>query len=137
MPRTSRTLLLASATIFVLAALTALFLFVGRTPPRPPLPNPNGYDDFLKAAGLVTGDAGNFPTLSNDALRALVLTNSESLRLLRLGLTRKCAVPTDSAMTNAAGMLNELAAMKKLVQLLAAEGRLREMDNRLADAAKS
>jgi hypothetical protein len=34
-------------------------------------------------------------------------------------------------------MLSDLAAMKRLVQLLAAEGRLREMDNRLADAAQN
>ena len=35
------------------------------------------------------------------------------------------------------GCMNQLAGLKRLVQLLAAEGRLREMDNRLADAAQS
>jgi hypothetical protein len=67
----------------------------------------------------------------------LVFTNAESLRLLRLGLTRQCAFPADSAMMNDAGMLSDLAAMKQLAQLLAAEGRLRELDNHLADAAQS
>lgn len=137
MPRKVRTLLLALVVIVVLAMLTVAFLFVGRTPPPSPLPNPNGYDDFLKAAGLLTGDAGNASTLAHDGLRALVSTNVESLRLLRLGLTRQCALPADAAMTNIPGMLSDLAAMKRLVQMLAAEGRLREMDNRLADAAQS
>src|SRR5207245_8474416 len=98
-----RTPLLALAVIFVLAMLTVVFLFVGRTPPPPPLPNPNGYDDFLKAATLWTGDVGNASTLDQGGLRALVSTNAESLRLLRLGLTRQCALPADSAMTNVSG----------------------------------
>jgi hypothetical protein len=137
MPRRVRLLLLASVVIVVLTTLMVLLLAVGRTPPPPPLPNPNGYDDFLKAAALLTRDVGNASTLGHEALRALVSTNSESLRLLRLGLTRQCALPADSAMTNIPGMLSDLVAMTRLVQLLAAEGRLRELDNRPADAAQS
>jgi hypothetical protein len=137
MPRKTRTLLLASVVMFVVAILTALFLPVGGTPPRPPVPNPNGYDDFLKAAALLAGDVGNASTLDHNGLGALVSSNSESLGLLRLGLTRQCALPAGVAMTNSSGLLGSLAAMKQLAQLLAAEGRLREMDNRLADAAHS
>src|SRR5437867_3628759 len=86
----------------VLLILTFLVLSTGRTPPSPPLPNPNGYDDFLNAAALLTGDVGNASTSDHDSLRALVSTNSETLRLLRLGLTRDCSVPTDSAITGQA-----------------------------------
>ena len=135
MPRKNH-VLLALVVIFVLAVL-AVLLSTGRMPPRPPLPNPNGYDDFLKAAALLIGDPANASALNHDGLQALVSTNSESLRLLRLGLSRHCAVPVDAAMTNISGLLSELAAMKQLVHLLAAEGRLREMDNRAADAAQS
>jgi hypothetical protein len=67
----------------------------------------------------------------------LVSTDAEPLRLLRLGLTRQCVMPMDSALTNAAGMMNQLARMKRLVHLLAAEGRLREMENRPAEAGQS
>ena len=67
----------------------------------------------------------------------MVSTNAEPLRLLRLGLTRQCVMPMDSALTNAAGSMNQLARMKRLVHLLAAEGRLREMENRPAEAARS
>jgi hypothetical protein len=134
MTRKTRTLLLALVAVFLLAVL---FLALGRTPPPVPLPNPNGYNDFLKAAALLTGDAGDADTLDHKALRALVSTNAESLRLLRLGLSRQCALPADSAMTNVSGMMSDLAAMKQLVELLRAEGRLREMDNHPADAAQS
>jgi len=100
------------------------------------LPNPNGYDDFLNAAALLTGDVGNASAFDHDGLRALVFTNSEALRLLRLGLTRDCSVPTESAMKNFEGMVTDFQNLRRLVQLLAAEGRLREMDNRLGDAAQ-
>jgi hypothetical protein len=101
------------------------------------LANPNGYDDFIKAGEAVLGDVSDWPVLDHDSLRDLVSTNAEPLRLLRLGLTRQCVMPMDSALTNAAGMMNQLARMKRLVHLLAAEGRLREMENRPADAALS
>jgi hypothetical protein len=135
MPRKFRILLLALVVICVLAMLTVFVLSTGPTPPRPPLPNPNGYDDFLKAAALLNGDIGNASTLND--LRDLVSSNAESLRLLRLGLTRQCALATDAAMTNVSATTSELASLKRLAQLLASEGRLREMDNHLADAAQS
>ena len=130
-------LLLALVAIFLLGILAVLFLSVGLTPPPQPLPNPNGYDDFLKAAALLADSAVDADTLDRDGLQALVSTNAEPLRLLRLGLTRQCALPADSAMTNDSGMLSDLARMERLAQLLTAEGRLREMDNHRADAAQS
>jgi hypothetical protein len=137
MPRKTITLLLASVVVFVLAILSLMVFTGGRTPAPPPLPNPNGYDDFVKASGLVTGSVGDFRDLDHEELRALVSANAESLRLLRLGLTRQCMMPMDSALTNAAGMLSQLARMKQLVQLLAAEGRLHEVEDRPAEAARS
>ena len=134
--RHPRLLLLAFALVAG-AVLVALLAFtIGRSPAPPLLPNPNGYDDFVKAGEAVLGNVGDFPTLDHDSLAALVFTNAEPLRLLRLGLTRQCIMPIDSALTNNAG-INQLALMKRLVQLLAAEGRLRETQNRPADAARS
>jgi hypothetical protein len=114
--------------------LVALALIVWRTPPPEPLPNPNGYDDFLRAGTMVTGKVVDYPDLDHEALRALVETNAEPLRVLRLGLTRRCAVPTDAAISNFA---TDLPNLKRLAQLLSAEGRLRELDNRPGDAADS
>jgi hypothetical protein len=106
-------------------------------PAHPPLPNPNGYDDFVNAAGLVTGDVVNAYTLDHDELRALVATNTESLRLCRLGLTRRCALPLDSVLAIGPGMSDHVNALYRLANLLEAEGRQREIDGRLADALQS
>jgi hypothetical protein len=133
MPRKTLTLLLALAVLFVLAVLAVVGLTMGRTPPRPPLPNPNGYDDFVKAGEAVPESVEDFQTLDQASLRDLVSTNAESLRLLRVGLTRQCVMPMNLALPNAAGLMT----MKLLAQLLAAEGRLREIDSRPADAARS
>ncbi len=120
------------------AVFVALLVFTtGRSPVRPPLPNPNGYDDFIKASEAVLWNIGDWPNLDHDSLGDLVSTNAEPLRLLRLGLIRQCVMPMDSALTNATGMMNQLARMKRLVHLLAAEGRLREIENQPADAARS
>ena len=134
MLRNPRFLLLAFA-LAAVAVLVALLAFtLGRSPARPPLPNPNGYDDFVKAGEAVLGNVGDWPDLDHDSLAALVFTNAEPLRLLRLGLTRQCVKPTDSALTN---NYNWLRGMARLAHLLAAEGRLREMENRPAEAALS
>jgi len=109
----------------------------GRKPPRRILPNPNGYDDFLRAAALIVHEGRDTATLDHKGLQAFVSTNSESLRLLRLGLTRHCVVPLDLANTNSSAMIDQLAAMKRLVQLLSTEGRLREMNLQPGDAAQS
>ena len=136
MPGRVRALLVALVVIVMLTALGLVLFTMGRTPALPPLPSPNGYDDLAKASKAVMGKVGDFPTLDRDSLHALVSTNMESLRLLRLGLTRPCVMPMDAALTNDAG-ISQLADMKRLVQLLVAEGRLREMENRPADAARS
>jgi len=127
--------LLALAVIFVLAMLTVIILSGGRTSPLPPLPNPNGYDDFLKASEVVTGNFRDVPELNRDSLDALVSTNTEALRLLRLALTRQCLMPMDSTLTNAG--IDHLGGMKRLAQLLTTEGRLSEMEDRPAEAARS
>jgi hypothetical protein len=46
-------------------------------------------------------------------------------------------VPLDTTLTNEGGLLVQLAGMKRLAQLLAAEGRLRELEDRPEDAARS
>jgi hypothetical protein len=129
-----RTPLIALVVVFGLAILTAFVWFTSRTKQLPPLPSPNGYDDFIKASRAVSANVGYYREMDHDSLRGLVSTNAESLRLFRMGLTRQCVMPMDLMPIN---NLSYLADMKKLAQLLAAEGRLREMDNQPADAAHS
>jgi hypothetical protein len=136
MPRKIRSLLLIAGITLLTVAIALIILTAGQPPASPVLPNPNGYDDFVKAARLLTGDVGNANTLDRGGLQTLVSMNSQSLALLRLGLTRQSALP-DSFMTNIGAMLGDFARLKQLAQVLVAEGRLMEMDNRLADAAQS
>ena len=140
MARKPRTLLLALITVFALATVAVFFFTARPVHPRPPMPDPNGYDDFLKAITLVNRNyPTNLSTLDRNALQAWVSTNSESLRLLRLGLTREIArfPDPDPHVEDFTKWLRELAYMELLAVRLRAEGRLYEMDNRVADAAKS
>jgi len=136
-PQRFRKLLLALVILAALVVVAMLAFTNVRPPPRPPLPIPNGYDDFLTAGAVITGNLGNYSTIDQDALRDLVAANAEPLRLLRLGLSRRCSVPTEAALTNYPALMNSLAGFKGLALLLAAEGRLAELEKRPADAASS
>jgi hypothetical protein len=59
------------------------------------------------------------------------------MRLLRLGLTRQCAVPTEAQIANFATISADLISLKSLAKVLLAEGQLAEMENRPADATRS
>jgi hypothetical protein len=79
-----------------------------------------------------------------DALRTFISTNQEAFSLFRLGLSRKCQVPIQAAWinvlmaaTNGGTHLIDLTSLKRLAQLLNAEGRLAEMEHRPADAART
>ena len=68
---------------FVVAALlvvAALVVTRNQLPPAgPPLPKPNGYDDLVQAARMVSDNTPDWDTMSEGDLRALELKNSEAL----------------------------------------------------------
>ena len=118
-------------------AVTLMALRASRPVPSLALPNPNGYDTFVKASGAVVIDPGSYETLEQEELRELVSKNAEALRWLRQGLTQRSVVPVDLINTNYfQTMMSDLTKFKSLSFLLAAEGRLAEMENRSADAAR-
>jgi hypothetical protein len=135
--RNVRKLVIVLAALGVLAIVAMISLMLGRTAPHAPPPSPNGYDDYRMAGEATVGDIGDFSSLNHDGLRGLVCSNAEPLRLLRLGLSHQCAVPTDLAVTNFSALCADLPHLKNLALLLAAEGRLSEMENRPGDAAHS
>ena len=134
MPRKPHKPWLTVAAILVVAALMPLVWLASQTPARAPLPSPNGYDDFIQAGQAITRSAVDYARLDPASLRAWVATNAVSLRRLRAGLTRPCAMPMDIALTNLYS--DRLADLKRLARLLIAEGRVREMDHQPADAAR-
>src|SRR5215469_3161307 len=136
----SKVRLLVSMFALVIALLVAgevLVMTIGRNPASSALPNPNGYDDLLKAAHSVTGKIDDAPDLDHGGLGVLVATNAEALRLLRVGLSRRCAVATDVQVANFTSVSRDLIGLKSLAKLLLAEGRLAEIEDRPADAARS
>jgi len=61
-----------------------------------------------------------------EELKAYVGTNQEPLRLVRLGLTRECRVPIEYSKDYYQQHWQERSDIKKLAQLISAEGRLAE-----------
>ena len=109
-------------------------------PPVTPLPNPNGYEDFVKAGEMVvngSGDSQELNHLDKQQLSGLMATNADALQLLRAGLSNQCRVPIQFSENYMGNHLNDLASLKRLAWVLAAEGRLAEEENRPGDAAKS
>ena len=125
---------------FIVAALlvvaAVVFTLSQPTLAPPPLPQPNGYDDFVKAGGMVTDDPAGYGTMSEEELRAFVWKNAEALKLARTGLGRECRVLLDYSAINATHS-RDLAGIKWLARTFTAEGRLAEMENRPGDAAES
>ncbi|HUB87460.1 MAG TPA: hypothetical protein VMB22_06175 [Verrucomicrobiae bacterium] len=106
-------------------------------PPLPPLPNPNGYDDFIKAAKTVRSDVWDYDKMNEAQLQALVSANAAALSAARAGFSNQCAVPIQFTEAYLNNDINDLALLKRLAAAFAAEGKLAEMENRPADAAKS
>ena len=122
------------AVLLVVAVL--MFTLTQPVPVPAALPNPNGYNDFVKAGRMVADDSPDYGTINEEELRALVKKNTEALKLARAGSGRECRVPLDYSATNATHS-EDLAAIKRLARTFTAEGRLAEMENRPGEAAES
>jgi hypothetical protein len=104
-------------------------------PLSPALPNPNGYDDFVKAGRSITGDVTAAQGQDPQILRDLVSSNTEPLRLVRHGLSCRCSFPTEFGLTNISGAMGSLGNLRSIALLLRIAGQLAEREGRLADAA--
>ncbi|MGH7972439.1 MAG: hypothetical protein ACREIC_27315, partial [Limisphaerales bacterium] len=120
----------------VALALVAVLVMALRQPPTTPsaFPNPNGYDDFVKAAWLLPSAISDFRALPPPELRALLATNSISFNLVRTGLACQCRVPVVFAADMPHG--TNLAVLKRLGFALVAEGHVAELDRDPATAAE-
>ena len=121
---------------FVLLTCWAIWGRPDRTPAPDPLPNPNGYADFMQAGALLVAEnSGDFSRLQLPELRALVATNAAALRLVRTGLAKACRMPPYSLnATNSQHLIESSAALKRLALALCAECRLARLEGRIPDA---
>ena len=127
-------LVMLACVVIVLAAALGAF---EHPQPRSPMPNPNGYDDFVKAGRMLTGKAWDYSNMKPEELAALVATNAEALKLLRIGLSHECLVPNNYSPDFATNLLTDLSIQKELAMNICAEGRLAEMQHRTNDALQS
>jgi len=129
--------------VVAVALLAVVLVLVLRSLPSEesrPLPNPNGYDEILKAAAEAAPadvPGRGIDDLSLEELQTAVESNLEALRLARVGLSRECRVPVEFSQAYLASHLPELAGVKRVAQAFRVEGRLAEQENRLGEAAKS
>lgn len=128
------------AGVGILIAMGTTAIVVSKIEPLPPiksLPNPNGYDDLVKAATMVSGDNLNFDSTNLAQLQAMTTANVQALALARTGLSKECRVPLQFTQAYNEKHLNDLAGMKRLAQAFITEGKMAEMENRPNDAIKS
>jgi len=112
-------------------------VFLGANAPQPrPMPNPNGYDDFVKAGQMLVGKPGDFYTMNKEELVGLVATNQEALKLVRIGLDHECRVPDDYSPGYMTRLMTTYSSLKQLAFLIAAEGKLRELNGHTNEATK-
>ncbi len=139
MTKKTRNWLLA---LFILACPFVLFfgfLILMEEPPAPlaPPPNPNGYDELVKAGRMLQGASGEYDKMNQEQLQKAVSANAAALSLARSGLSNQCRVPVQYSESYISNHLNDLAGLKRLAQAFAAEGVLAEMNGRTNDAAQS
>src|SRR6266576_102635 len=120
--------------LVLLGALAYEFAELNRKTPLPPLPNPNGYDDFVKAQKLIAGTSADFERGSLEDLRKQLAENAEVLKLVREGLAKQCRIAL-SFSTNYLD-LRSLSDVKRVTRLLEAEGRVAELERRTNAAAR-
>lgn len=106
-------------------------------PPLAPLPNPNGYDELVKAGRMVKGNVSDYDKADWENLRGIVATNAEALVLARSALSNQCGVPLQFTKAYLTNHIQGLIAFRSLAQALVSEGKLAEKENRFGDAAKS
>jgi hypothetical protein len=117
-------LVIYSTPVFVVVGIVA-FLALRPLPPLAPLPDPNAYDDLVKAGQLVSAVTVNYAKLGVPQLRAVVATNAAALALARDAIDNACRVPVRYSQN---GPGNNYDKFRRLAQAFAAEGRLAELD---------
>lgn len=121
-------------------ALAAALVWQITSPPsvtHTSLPNPNGYDDFLRAAQSQVTWATNFRNLSIDELRGMVQQHSQALVQVREGLTKQSAVRITNEVIWQDIHHVHLQSHRSMVLLLSAEGMIAVEEHRTNDAARA
>jgi hypothetical protein len=126
---------LAGLLVLGLLGVVAYTVFWMPVPSEVALPNPNGYDDLVRAAGELALDSLEPATATAEQLRTFLDRNRPALDTARQGVGRRCYVPIQSTTNWRTNHLTALAKLKRLARGFQAEARFAEVENRYADAA--
>jgi hypothetical protein len=113
------------------------YLVLRPLPTLAPLPNPNAYDELVKAGGLVSTNTKTYLKMTVYQLRPLVQQNADAVSQARDALGSPCRAPVDYGQNgnwNNGGNYNKL---RTLGQAFAAEARLAQLDKQPARAAQA
>jgi len=106
-------------------------------PPAPARPVPNGYDDLVKAGGMVSSNSWHYENLNGDDLQQTAAANADALALARAALSNQCQVPLQYTMAYITNHVNDFIALRRLARAFAVESRLAEQEGRFRDAARA
>jgi hypothetical protein len=121
---------------FVLVLALVIFTSLG---PGSALPNPNGYDDFVKAGQIVTATLdrrrglGDYGDLNLEELRVLASTNAEALRIARDALDKQCRVPVINSQDWFRSHLGVSISFFQITRVFCLAGRLAQLEGRTND----
>jgi hypothetical protein len=124
-----------AAVLVVLGALASLIPIKPTAIPDEPLPNPNGYEDFVKGAAMLSQSLGDATKLPIEELRPFVATNQPALEIIRTGLAKSCQVIPYQLGTTNNDQLTFLGAQKRVAHAFVAASRLALFEARTNDAA--
>jgi hypothetical protein len=140
-PKRSWKKVAASVAVVLVVLVFGTFTWIVTRPgPRfPPLPNPNGYDDLVRAGGMIVGtESARWRDAGEEELRAFVAVNRQSLELARVGLGRTSRVPLlPSLDAQIAAGLKTVGPLKALTRLFLREGLRARREGRKDDAVRA
>ena len=132
-------LVIALVTLATGGWLTLRLAFPSFIPP--PLPQPNGYDDLLRAAEMLAPRTGFFKEMEPDELADIVEQNEPTLALAREALEKQCGVPMDWASDPAAGgdpaTTGRVTNMRALTRAFTADMREKSANHQIKEAVIS
>lgn len=141
--RNAKSILIGFAVLIAGATIIAPTLLDRWTRVQPfagTLPNPNGYNDLIRAGASVVGRPprqGRVWDADESELRSYVDRNPQALRFVRLGLSRDSRVPLQYSDGFIPTHLGDLTALRDGARVLAADGFLKIREERLDLAVSS